>query len=67
MQNINPEDYYMTTAEVQEYLAVSRIRVAQLREAGLIKQLKGAMYDTASVEAYKLKRGDKKGGRYPKE
>ena len=66
MKNSNVEDLYMTPTEVCTYLGISRARVTQLTKAGMIRKLKGAMYETASVEAYKLKRGDKKGGRYPK-
>ena len=62
---INPEDYYMTPAEVSEYLEVNDRRVRVLASEGRIKKLKGAMYDRASVEDYKEKRGDKKGGPYP--
>ena len=62
---INPEDYYMTASEVSSYLDVNLQRVHQLVKANQIKKIKGAMYDRASVEAYKVKRGDKKGGRYP--
>jgi hypothetical protein len=62
---INPEDYYMTCAEVAEFLNVSIRRVMVLSSEGRIKKLKGSVYDRASVEAYKEMRGDKKGGRYP--
>jgi hypothetical protein len=55
---------FMTRKEVSEFLNVSRQRVYQLRDAGLIKALKGGVYDAESVRAYKIKRGDRKGGPY---
>ena len=61
------EELYFTAEEVAEYLNISRGRVHQLANAGQIIKLKGRIYDRASVEAYKTKRGDKKGGRYPAE
>jgi hypothetical protein len=64
---MNIEDLYMTRKEAMEYLNVSESRFFQIRNAGYIEALKGGVYSRASVEAYKLKRGDKKGGRYPKE
>jgi len=64
---INPEDYYMTVTEAAEYLNVTTGRIRKLAAAGMITKLKGSVYDRASVEAYKAKRGDKKAGRYPKE
>ena len=59
------EALYMTTAEVMEYLDITDSRASQLAKAGQIVKLKGSVYDRASVETYKAKRGDKKGGRYP--
>ena len=61
------EALYMTPSEVAEYLGVSPGRVRHLEIAGRIVKLKGSVYERASVEAYKLKRGDRKAGRYPKE
>jgi hypothetical protein len=58
---------YFTRQEVEDFLNVSKPRVYHLRDSGLIDELKGGVYSRASVEAYKLKRGDKKAGRYPKE
>ena len=60
------EALYMTATEVAEYLGVSRGRVPNLAAAGQIARMKGSVYERASVEAYKLKRGDRKAGRYPK-
>lgn len=57
----------VTAEQVAEYLGVSKRRVFALADAGEIERLKHGAYDRASVEAYKLKRGDKKGGRYPSE
>jgi hypothetical protein len=57
----------MTRQEVQDYLMITKSRFFAVKKAGYIKELKGGVYETASVEAYKAKRGDKKGGRYPKE
>jgi hypothetical protein len=62
MDNKEIEALYMTVTEVQEYLGVNRARVYQLLNAGHIAQLKGSVYNAASVEAYRVKRGDKKGG-----
>ena len=58
------ESLYLTREEVAEFLNVNPSRVYSLRDADLILMLKGGVYDRASVEAYKLKRGDRKGGRY---
>ena len=60
------EALYMTPDEAAEYLGVTKSRVSKLVTAGQITKLKGSVYDRASVEAYKAKRGDKKAGRYPK-
>jgi hypothetical protein len=60
------EALYLTRAEAAEYLDVNPFRIYSLRDAGRITELKGGVYDRASVEAYKDKRGDRKGGRYPK-
>jgi hypothetical protein len=60
-------DGYMTREEVEQFLNVTKRRVYQLRDAGLIKPLKGGVYETKSVKAYKEKRKDKAGGPYPKE
>ena len=59
------EELYFTAEEVADYLSISRGRVHQLANAGQIRKLKGRVYDRSSVEGYKTKRGDKKGGRYP--
>jgi len=67
MESYEIEALYMTESEVAAYLGVSRGRVPQLARAGQITRLKGSVYDRASIEAYKLKRGNKKGGRYPKD
>ncbi|MCL2537443.1 MAG: helix-turn-helix domain-containing protein [Coriobacteriia bacterium] len=56
----------MTLPEVMEYLNVSKQRVMALRRDGMITKLKGGGFYRPSVEAYKIKRGDKKAGRYPK-
>jgi hypothetical protein len=61
------EALYMTTAEVAELLDVGERRVFALVNQGQFTKLKGGVYNRASVEAYKAKRGNKKGGRYPKE
>jgi hypothetical protein len=66
MITINVEDLYMTAEEVAEYLEITRGRVSNLANAGQLIKLKGSVYLRSSVEAYKLKRGDKRGGRYPK-
>ncbi|MDR2672788.1 MAG: helix-turn-helix domain-containing protein [Coriobacteriales bacterium] len=58
------EALYFTRQEVEELLGVSKPRVYHLRDAGFIDELKGGIYSRASVEAYKAKRGDKKGGPY---
>ena len=60
------EALYMTHEEVAELLSVSLGRVTHLATAGQILKLKGSVYERESVEAYKVKRGDKKAGRYPK-
>jgi hypothetical protein len=57
-------DGFMTRGEVEEALDISKRRVYQLSDAGLIKALKGGVYDAESVRAYKIKRGDRKGGPY---
>jgi phage terminase Nu1 subunit (DNA packaging protein) len=56
----------MTAQEVMALLNVNKQRVTQLKTAGMITVMKGNIYDAESVQAYKLKRGDKKAGRYPK-
>jgi predicted transcriptional regulator of viral defense system len=61
------EALYMTHSEVMDYLSVSQGRVSHLAKAGMIERLKGGIYLTSSVKAYRLKRGDKKAGRYPKD
>lgn len=61
------EALYFTPSEAAKFLNVDKSRVRQLVTAGLIVKLKGSVYDRASVEAYKIKRGNKRGGRYPKE
>jgi hypothetical protein len=60
------EALYMTRDEVAFYLNVNIRRVYALRNSGLISEMKGGVYNRANVEAYKAKRGDKRGGRYPK-
>jgi len=67
MESYEIEALYMTPTEVAEYLGVSPGRVRHLVAAGQIEKLKGSVYKRSSVEAYKLKRGDKKAGRYPKD
>jgi hypothetical protein len=67
MKNHEIEALYFTRDEVARYLDVVPPRVYKLRDSGFIDELKGGIYSRASVEAYKLKRGDKKGGRYPKQ
>jgi hypothetical protein len=57
-------DEFMIKSEVEGFLNVGTTRVYQLRDAGLIKALKGGVYDAKSVRAYKIKRGDRKGGPY---
>ncbi|MDR0514659.1 MAG: helix-turn-helix domain-containing protein [Coriobacteriaceae bacterium] len=59
------EALYMTRDEVIDFLGVTHQRVYALKKSGFIKELKGGVYDRSSVEAYKAKRGDRKGGRYP--
>lgn len=59
------EALYMTTTEVANFLGVGEQRVFALVKQGQINKLKGGVYNRSSVEAYKLKRGDKRGGRYP--
>ncbi|MDR2957048.1 MAG: helix-turn-helix domain-containing protein [Coriobacteriales bacterium] len=61
------EALYMTTEETASFLGVSKSRVRALEAANQIIKLKGSVYERASVEAYKAKRGDKKAGRYPKQ
>jgi hypothetical protein len=61
------EALYMLPSEAAEYLGVSIRRLRAIDSAGHLEKLKGAVYSRASVEAYKEKRGDRKGGRYPKE
>ena len=61
------EALYMIPEEAAGYLGVNKGRVRQLAISGLIIKLKGGVYERSSVEAYKMKRGDKKGGRYPKQ
>jgi hypothetical protein len=66
---MKPEDIealYLTPKETAEVLGVTPSRVGALERSGLILKLKGSIYDRASVEAYLAKRGDRKGGRYPK-
>jgi len=60
------ESISMKASDVAEYLGVSRARVTHLAQAGQIDKLHDGTYARQSVEAYKLKRGDKKAGRYPK-
>ena len=64
MKSFTGSTEYMTRQEVEGYLSVSARRVYQLRDTGMIKALKGGVYDSESVKAYEIKRGDKKGGRY---
>jgi hypothetical protein len=59
------EALYMTEAEVAEYLNVSTGRVRQLAGKHITKLKGKGNYERASVESYALKRGYKKGGRYP--
>jgi hypothetical protein len=66
MQPHEVEGLYMTPQEAAEYLGVNKGRVRQLAIDGRVIKLKGSVYETASVKAYRDKRGDKKGGRYPK-
>jgi ribosomal protein L19E len=61
------ETLYMTPDEAAEYLGVTKSRVRKLISSGQITKMKGSIYSRAEIEAYKLKRGDKKGGPYPKQ
>jgi len=61
------EALYMTIEEAAEYLNVDKSRVRKMSRSGYFAKLKGNVYDRSGVEAYKVKRGDKKGGRYPKQ
>ena len=66
---MNPKDIealYLTPEEAATYLGVNKSRVRQLALAGHVVKLKGGVYDRASIEAYRDKRGDKRGGPYPK-
>jgi hypothetical protein len=65
MERQEVEAMYLTRDEVAEYLAVSKDRVYRIRDAGFIVELKGGIYLRDSVEAYRAKRGYKRGGRYP--
>lgn len=58
-------DNTMTLSEVMSHLDVSKPRVMALRRNGQIDKLKGGGFYRPSVEAYKIKRGNKKAGRYP--
>ena len=57
----------MTAQEVADFLAVAKSRVHHLANAGHIIKLKGSVFSRESVESYKDKRGDRRGGRYPKQ
>ena len=59
------ESLYYTPKEAAEYLSVSERRLRDLVAQGQVIRLKGNVYEKKSVDAYKLKRGGKKGGRYP--
>ena len=61
------EALYFTPEEAAAYLNVSKNRIRRLALDGMILKLKGSIYYRPSVEEYKLKRGDKKAGRYPKQ
>jgi predicted transcriptional regulator of viral defense system len=66
MKTSDKEALYMTLDEVAELLGVSKARVHKMNADNLIERMKGGVYNRANVEAYKAKRGDKRGGRYPK-
>jgi len=66
MNKLDFEALYMTLAETAGYLNVSHQRVWALVKAGQLESMKGGVYLRSDVEAYKAKRGDRKGGRYPK-
>ncbi|MCL2025173.1 MAG: nucleotidyltransferase domain-containing protein [Coriobacteriia bacterium] len=56
----------MTRAEVMDYLSVGKSRIPQMVRTGDIMPLHSGGFYRPSVEAYKKKRGNKKGGPYPK-
>lgn len=60
------EALYMTYEEVMAYLNVTKRRVYQLRDSGMILALKGGVYGAQSVHKYRGRRGNKQGGPYPK-
>jgi hypothetical protein len=60
------EALYMTAQEVAVFLDVAKSRVHHLANAGQIIKLKGSVFSRESVEGYKDKRGNRRGGRYPK-
>ena len=59
------EALHMTANEAAEYLEVGERRIFALVAQGLLTKMKGGIYSREEVESYKVKRGDKKGGRYP--
>jgi hypothetical protein len=67
MDRSDIEALYMTRDEVAARLGVNIRRVYALRNTGMLVDMKGGVYSREEVEAYLLKRGDKRGGRYPKD
>lgn len=65
MKGSELEALYMTTVEVAERLGIGERRVFALVKQGQITKLKGGVFSREDVESYLLRRGDKRGGRYP--
>lgn len=64
-----PEDDYLNAAQAAEYLSVKKQRIYELTEDGRIgRKIAGYwVFTKEELDRYKAQRGDRRGGRPPKE